>query len=283
MGTDKILCVVAAASAVVFAGCSGREKRMAEGEVSNYVVEQTIKTAARSYRMVPDDDLKLMGGYASLGVSVQWPEKMGDHSLKTLQDSIVAKTFGAVAPGKRIDALMARFVNDTDCFEAEGARFEPVDSVPSQEAEGALTVQLTARVAECSEQFVTYQIINSSYLGGAHPYTGITYFTYDLDKATVLTAANMFVPGSGSAVLAVVKDALAQKFDTTPDRLDDVGLFASQITWPGEPYLIDGAVAFHYNPYEIAPYAMGQIDVSVDPSDIEEYLTPEVKTLIFGY
>ena len=283
MGADKILCVVAAASVVALSGCSGREKRMAEGEVSNYVVEQTIKTAARSYRMVPEDDLKLTGGYASLEVSVQWPEKMGDHSLKTLQDSIVAKTFGAVAPGKGIDALMARFVNDTGCFEMGGARFEPVDSVPSVDGEGALTVQLTARVAECSEQTVTYQIINSSYLGGAHPYTGITYFTYDLDNATVLTAANMFLPGSEDAVLGAVKDALARKFDTTPESLDEVGFFASQITWPGDPYIADGAIAFHYNPYEIAPYAMGQIDVSIDPSDIEEYLTPEVKALLMGY
>ncbi len=112
MGTDRLVWAVALASAMIFAGCSGREKRMAEGEVSNYVVEQTIKTAARSYRItVPDDSM--MNGYASLEVSVQWPEKMGDHSLKTLQDSIVAKTFGSVAPGKRVDVLMSRFVNDT--------------------------------------------------------------------------------------------------------------------------------------------------------------------------
>ncbi len=256
--------------------CTNNKSGSESSEVSNYEVAQTIKSASRSFEL--NDSADIQGVYAMLGVSVQWPEVMGDYNLKPLQDSIVAALFGPDNVGKPVDSLMERFVSSDSNPWGDGMRVVPVDSVPAAAAESEWYVQLTAKLISFSENEATYRVGNSSYSGGAHPYTGYTYFTYDLAHAQVLTRDNMFVDGSEQAVLNLIKEALARDAGVDPAALADSGYF--DINAIGQPYLSDGSVVFHYNPYEIAPYSAGQIDVAVYGYEIEPYLRDNVKALL---
>ena len=105
-------------------------------------------------------------------------------------------------------------------------------------------------------------------------------FTYDLKTGRVLGKSDMFIAGSEGKLLEIVKQQLAEDLKTPVDKLSEAGIFVDQLNNIGEPYLNGESVVFHYNPYDIAPYYMGSIDVSVWASTIQQYLTPEVKALI---
>ena len=110
--------------------------------------------------------------------------------------------------------------------------------------------------------------------------TAIYSFSYDLDKAMVLTAENMFVKGSEGALLKIVRESLARQYSTTVDKLDEAGFWPENLNYLGDVYLSDGMVMFHYGPYAIAPYSMGDIDIAVWNEEITDYLAPSVIELL---
>lgn len=273
-------CVIAGTAAIL-AACSGQPGVSRSVKVSNFVIDETIKTASQSYAFA--DSTLGSDGYACISASVTWPDKLGDSRLRTLQDTLIARTFATVARGQSVDSAMKRFVSDTEMFGLDGARWWAVDTVPSDEAgERALYVDVTAQIVYLDEGMVTYRIASTSYMGGAHPNTVADVFTYDLANATVLGAANMFVPGSEAKVLGIVRQQLADDLHTTVDKLADSGIFTDQMDNLGFPYLSGDAVVFHYNAYDIAPYAMGDFNISVWASDLADCLSPEVKALVMG-
>ena len=245
--------------------------------ISDFVIKENIKSASQTYMEISDNDTI----YWTLSTSVQWPVEFGDHSLEVLQDSIMQKLFGgATLQNKmKIDDAIAHFIDTPDIFE-ENATMVKVDSIPEL-VMNSRYIEETAKVAELNEKFVTYQIIHSSYLGGAHPNTGIDMFTYDLEQGQVMTMANMFKPGTEKALMTAIREALAQQLGVdSPDKLEDAGIFTDQLTEPGQPYLQDDALVIYYNPYEIAPYAMGPIEVTLWPEAVETLVTPRVIELM---
>lgn len=272
----KTLVIIAAAATA--ASCSGPSGNSRSVKVESFVIDETIKTASQCYAFA--DQTLDMNGYASISASVMWPDKLGDSQLRALQDTIMARAFATTPRGQGIDSAMKKFVSSPEAFEFQDAKWTVVDSLPSNEAaERAWYIDVTARVAYLDEGMVTYQISNSSYMGGAHPNTVTDMFTYDLKNGKVLDSKNMFVPGSEARLLEFVKQQLADDLNTTVDKLSETGIFTEQMTGLGQPYLNGDAVVFHYNPYEIAPYSMGAFNIGVWASSIKDYLTPDVKAL----
>lgn len=268
-----ILSIVAAGIAITSCNTSGRQ----DDVISNFGVDATIKTASQSYQYTIDGTET----YASLSTSLYWPERLGDHSLKVLQDSIISKLFGhSPNRSESIDNAIKRFIADTSLF-GENFVMTPVDSLPDNErAEMAWYIDGTGRIADLSDKIVTYKVSLTQYGGGAHPITTADIFSYDLEKGEVLTLDNLFVGGSGPKLVDIIKENLAEQLGTTPDRLGDAGIFVDQLTYPGEPSVMGDAIVFHYNPYDIAPYSSGMIDVNVWAEELEEYLTPRAKELL---
>lgn len=273
----KLFHVIAtgAIALTILSGCT--RKSADDTEIANFVIDETIKTASRSYVATGTD----LGDtiYASVSASLTWPEKLGDASLSVLQDSIKAALFGKYGAIKGIDKAIKAYVADVSAI--GDSTFRPVDSIPPTEAgEMAWYLQAVGKITDLNEQYVTYQASISSYAGGAHPMTAIYSFSYDLDKAMVLTAENIFVKGSEGALLKIVRESLARQYSTTVDKLDEAGFWPENLNYLGDVYLSDGMVMFHYGPYAIAPYSMGDIDIAVWNEEITDYLAPSVIELL---
>ena len=156
----------------------------------------------------------------------------------------------------------------------------PVDSLPAP-SDGVRCYfnNVTASVIESDESMVTYQVTTSVYLGGAHPMTTVHPFTYDLAEGRVLDVGNMFTAQGRDSIMPVIINALARQLDVPVSGLDRAGIFSSQLTYPGQPYINNNVLYFHYNPYDIAPYSSGMIDVAVYPYEVERFLAPGVINL----
>lgn len=269
------IALTATIGALTLTSCG--KKSHTDDTISNFGIDATIKTAAQSYRFVVDS----VETYGSLSTSLYWPERLGGHPIKVLQDSIISKLYGLdIRSRNGIDGAINRFLDNTSLF-AVDAEMTPLDSLPdNQRAEMAWYVEQLGNIIDLNDRFVTYKVTHNLYGGGAHPNTIIDMFTYDLSRGEALNLDNMFVAGSNDKLLEIVKETLAGQLGTTVDRLDEAGIFAEQLCYLGQPCIIEDTIVFHYNAYEIAPYSMGNIDINIWGGEIEEYLTPAVKALI---
>ncbi len=280
---DKMKSLVLLASgailvAAVATGCGdAKKKSVGDVEVTSFPVREVILSADKNFRIVLDGDTSYLDQYAS----IHWPEAFGESDIAPLRDSLMRYCFGDSVFSSPEDAIR-HFVNDTTVFgESNGTvRLMPVDSLPAP-SDGVRCYfnNVTASVVEYDESMVTYQVTTSVYLGGAHPMTTVHPFTYDLAEGRVLDVGNMFTAQGRDSIMPVIINALARQLDVPVSGLDRAGIFSSQLTYPGQPYINNNVLYFHYNPYDIAPYSSGMIDVAVYPYEVERFLAPGVINL----
>ncbi len=251
------------------ASCGNRNETPADSEISEFEIHKKLLTADRSYRVETDYGTVYLEMYTSL----QWPEKFGGNDIKVLQDSLLNFAYSDTTSVSIRDAIN-KYLDDTSFVEGV-KNITPVDTLPSDSMTYFSSV--TGSVLDLDEEMVTYQLVSSSYLGGAHPMTTVRPFTYDFANSQVLDNSNIFRHGTPTdSIVPVIKEALARQLGVSVGGLRNAGVFADQLTYPGIPYISGNTLYFHYDPYEIGPYAMGSVDVAVYPYEIERFLQPSV-------
>ena len=254
------------------ASCGHKSEAPVESEISEFEIQKKLLTADRNYRVETDYGTV----YLEMYTSVQWPEKFGGNDIKVLQDSLLNFAYSDTVSVSIRDAIN-RYLDDTSFVEGV-KNIVPVDTLPSDSMTYFSSV--TGSVLDLDEEMVTYQLVSSSYLGGAHPMTTVHPFTYDFAQARVLDNSNIFRHGTPTdSIIPVIKEALARQLGVSVSGLGRAGVFADQLTYPGLPYISGNTLYFHYDPYEIGPYAMGSVDVAVYPEEIERFLQPSVARL----
>lgn len=259
--------------ALFLGACNGGDRSADNVDgIAEFEINQRLLTGDKAYRVETGEIYGTV--YLELSTSVQWPEKMGENDIRTLQDSIVRIAY-ADTSSTSIRECVKHFITNTSIID-EAGNVSEVDSFPSDSV--AYFSSVTAAPIEINEDMVTYQIVNSMYLGGAHPMTATIPFTYDFAQAKVIDVNDIFVPDTPTdSIVGMITDALARQLNVSPQRLDQAGIFTNQLTYPGRPYIANNTLYFHYDPYEISPYAMGPIDVAIYPSEADNIIRPEIK------
>ena len=120
-----------------------------------------------------------------------------------------------------------------------------------------------------SRHLQTYSATYSDYTGGAHGMYGIICNVFDLTTGAVVTEQDLFADGYKEGVTALLKQSLAAYLAENEVEEDmDFG-----VPEPYENFAVsEEGVTWTYNPYEIAPYAVGAISLTVAWSDLKPYL-----------
>ncbi|RPD40274.1 DUF3298 domain-containing protein [Chitinophaga barathri] len=114
------------------------------------------------------------------------------------------------------------------------------------------------------------ETFSSSYTGGAHGNHGTGFQLLDLSAKKVLKPADVFKPGYKKALSAALDKAFRKQYSIPAgEPLDKQYLFARIIEPNDNFYLTPKGAVFSYTPYEIGPYAVGQITLFVPFSDIK--------------
>lgn len=217
--------------------------------------------------------------YYTISVSAEWPLKIGDFSLKALQDTLLAAACPKCDNGDLEQTLTDYLLDTVGIVSGPAETIAPGD-VPVADSNVWTLATHIERIA-LTPRYVSYFITSSSYLGGAHPNTAVTPVTYDLKAGRPVTASTLFVPGSEEKLLSVITGNLADAEGCNPDHLTSAGFFTDTLPMPSGMYLdSSGMIIFQYGQYEIAPYSKGIIHVSVAPSQVLTILTPEAASLL---
>lgn len=132
-----------------------------------------------------------------------------------------------------------------------------------------------------SPQFIVYQVMTSMYDGGAHGISLSRYITYLFNSNRILDIPTAFRQGSEEGLLQAIRDQLMTQYGATSlDELNNNGIFTDQLYVSPNFYIHGYDIVFHYNPYDIAAFSEGNIDVSVPYQALAEYLTPEMLSIM---
>ncbi len=129
--------------------------------------------------------------------------------------------------------------------------------------EGRFTTACKARHLQ------TYAVAYNDYTGGAHGMNTLVCNVFDLTTGETVSEADLFAEGWQDGVSALLKTAL-DAFLAAQEEGEDLVFGAPAPN--GNFSVSEEGVTWTYNPYEIAPYALGAVELTVRWSDLKTYL-----------
>lgn len=127
------------------------------------------------------------------------------------------------------------------------------------------------------KNILSYSVEHTDYTGGAHGSLRILYYTIDLNELTTISEEDVFQPNYNQFLTSKIVEKLMEKYNVdTPERLIDEGIFdINEIAPNNNFWLNDSGIHYIFNQYEIAPYSMGPIEVTIPYEEISSIILPE--------
>lgn len=131
------------------------------------------------------------------------------------------------------------------------------------------TIEVNSSVEHVSDQTACIMMGTYSYTGGAHPNYFSSLFNFDNKTGKKLTEDDMIK--NKSALLKIAEAAFRKTVEISPtDNLEEAGYFwGEDFGLPQNMGLVQEGLKLYYNPYEIAPYALGPTEFVIPYADLE--------------
>lgn len=129
---------------------------------------------------------------------------------------------------------------------------------------GCWELRTQADTLYTSAKLLTIKFETYAYTGGAHPNSNLSFYTFDRATGRPLTLRDMV--SDTTALLSLVEKSFRTQQALLPqDNLEERGYFLrdGRFFLPANVGLSRKGMVFYYNPYEIAAYALGPIEVTV--------------------
>jgi hypothetical protein len=219
--------------------------------------------AADSVKLLPNNPATPIGEASN---SILWPGASTDESTA----DFIRKS---IAEGKSVDNVHQFVRRDLDSFlltyKAGVADLDTTDGIPATanwSADGDMKV-VWNHYPLLSLEYFSYE-----YTGGAHGNYGAYYQVLDLQKMKILKPEDIFKPEYKTALIPELEKSFRKAFKMGEDESVEAMLLQKDIKPNNNFYLTDKGVAFSYTPYEIGPYALGQVTLFIPFKDIKSLL-----------
>lgn len=263
-----ILAALAALVAGLFSGCSDKTNKQ-DISFERIAVEKSYRFAGSADECGTRNDLSY-----GCQVDILMPSDLCGIDCHDLQDTIMQRAFGFFG-GNRMSAI-----NDALRNIAAEVGYMPVDTVMPDSViassphflsryDGYTCIQ--GEIETLTSRLMSYAITNSTYYpGAAHGMYGTMYINYDLTHGRIIRLSDIFTEEGLEILPAEISKKAAQMVavigDTDIDSLPADNNF----------YLTaSGDIVFAYQPYEVASYAQGEIQIPLAAYLLSQYLTEE--------
>jgi hypothetical protein len=226
----------------------------------------------------------------SLGGCAPFPcVKVHVSSMPELPSQLSANARERIAAEVR-RSLYAPLNVDTDQYSADNlegelkARLEEYKSVTDAPIDWSLTREAT--VIFSGPEVTSVEVLNEGYLGGAHGFKERSLMTFDSKSGTRLSVSDI-VDESSKPILSKMIEAEFRRERAVPtgQSLQDAGFFIlpGQEMPIGENFaLTDRFLEIQYNPYEVAPFALGETRVRVPREAVEPLVKADRRQVFSG-
>jgi hypothetical protein len=138
---------------------------------------------------------------------------------------------------------------------------------------GCWEVKTIADTLHANPKVVAVKYETFSYTGGAHPNSSVSFYNFDRQTGQMLTLEDV-VSDTTSLRNLVEKSFRKQQAVAPGNNLEEKGYFLrdGQFFLPANFGIGAQGILFYYNPYEIAAYAVGPIQVMVPYTQLDGVL-----------
>lgn len=190
--------------------------------------------------------------------------------------SIISKAFGfeKLAVRQAVDSFTNNYLSDyknnlTKLYQADKKAKNNVSS-------GWYDYHyvLTSTAINGRKGVMIYTLQLDSYEGGAHGNSQQQIFNFSTKSGKLLTLNDVFVPGYEKELNDLLLKALEDKTSSKDmNELHNKSYLLSNDMYASENFMLnDGNITFVYNPYEIAPFALGSTELTLSDSDLSNIL-----------
>ena len=269
MKKSSISLLVIAALAASFAACDSADKY-----ASNSIAFNRVE-AEQAYRLVGSAEAYETDADLSYGCKADllMPTALYGQPVETLQDSILQAAFGKYGSNHSDVIAQALKAEAADLDHTLADTVMP-DSVVSQypnfltRFDGFSSVE--GDLETLTPKILSYAVTFSNYLPrAAHGMYGTRYINYDLTEGKIISLKDLFTAEGLAALPDAIRTA-AKQMKETIGVTDITGLPAQD-----NFYITAGSeVVFAYQPYEVASYAQGEIQIPIPAYLLYDSLTP---------
>ena len=138
---------------------------------------------------------------------------------------------------------------------------------------GCWELKTTADTMFISDKALTVRMETFAYTGGAHPNSNLAFYMFDRETGRTLSLNDLV--SDTTALLKVVERAFRSQQQLMPQtNLEEQGYFLrdGRFFLPANIGMSRKGMVFYYNPYEIAAYALGPIEVTVPYDQLDGIL-----------
>ncbi len=227
-----------------------------------YQGSMTYRLDGSAEQLMQDSDLI----YAD-SVSLTLPLKIYDCDIATLRDSITSYALGV--KGKPIAHAINIWLRET----ADSQGFKAVEIPESGNIDVIQGYDfVTGYVANLTTDMLVYCVRTESYEAGAAHGIGMRrYINFSLEgKGTVITLDKIFTPQG----LRKLPERIAEQAEAMSDMIGPTTV--GDLPADGNFYISsEGEIVFAYQPYEVASYAQGPINIPFYSYELIDYMTDE--------
>lgn len=114
----------------------------------------------------------------------------------------------------------------------------------------------------------SYGISRYVFMGGAHGLSTLTYLNFNLETGQRITEDDLYVTGFVAKLSEIMKARIVEQSAEDEkvqaiSSLENTDYWVEAIKPNGNFYITDESINYVFNPYEIAPYYMGQTEVVI--------------------
>ena len=140
-------------------------------------------------------------------------------------------------------------------------------------------------VVHRNDAVVTLRLERSEYTGGAHPNSVVSLASFALPGGTRLTLSAVLTEDSRASLDGIAEHAFRRARGLAPDA----DLAAEGYWFEGGRFAVNtnfaleaSGIRFHFDPYEVAPYATGPIEFVVPVEELRPVLRPDAEPWFEG-
>ena len=220
--------------------------------------------------------------YADVDIKFIYPVKFGTpEDLARLQQIFVGTFFtdiqyDVLSPQDAVNKYLENYIASYQALSND--YYSDKSRLPEGETPVWYYYQLNIsnKILFQDDSLLSYAVEYSDYTGGAHGSYRILYYNIDLNDLVTISEEDLFVPGYYKPLTDIILRSLMKKYNVTaPDSLLTKGFFTIEDIVPNNNFWMDDkGLHYTYNQYEIAPYSMGPIDVTIPYEELKPILKP---------
>ena len=147
-------------------------------------------------------------------------------------------------------------------------------------------MHLNANVLLNKPRYLSLSLNGEVYTGGAHGMNNQYFLNFDPQTGKYLTLSELIKEEKQEQLVSIAEEKFRKAYQLSAEKsLNEAGGFM----FPDDRFVLtenfalsDSALLFHYNSYEIAPYALGQTDIVILYDEIRDLLIGNLRAEFEG-